>query len=92
MKMNVFAMIVDAIIAINYENLHNANNAIAINFVANEANVINSSINFEINSYNFTIFDVDACVKKILTTNITIYDNVNTRIKFANVIANYSNL
>ena len=85
MKMSVFAMIIDATIAINYEDLYNAN---AINFVAHEVNAINSSIN----SSNSTASSVNVSLKKILSTNITIYDDIDTRIKFANVIANYSNL
>ena len=85
MKMNVSAMTVDAIMTTNYENLHNAN---AINFVAHEIDLINSSIN----SSNFIASNVNASLKKILFTDITIYDDVDTRTKFANVIANYSNL
>ena len=78
MKLDVFVMTIDATVAINYENL----NAIAINFV--DAN--------EINFNNFVVSNVNIDVKKILSIDIRIYDDLNTRIKFANVIANYSNL
>ena len=82
MKFDVFVMIVDTIVATNYENL----NAIAINFVdANEINFSNIFINFAVSNVNIN-------VKKILFVDITIYDDVDTRIKFTNVIANYSNL
>ena len=78
MKLDVFVMTIDAIVATNYESL----NAIAINFV--DAN--------EINFNNFVASSANINVKEILFVDITIYDDVNTRIKFANVIANYSNL
>ena len=85
MKMNVFVMTINAIMTINYENLHNAN---AINFVAHKVN----AINFSINSNNFIVSNINVNLKEILFTNITIYDDVNIRIKFANVTTNYSNL
>ena len=84
MKMNVSAMTADATMTINYENL----NAIAINFVAQKVNAINSSIN----SSNFVASSANASLKEILFTDITIYDDIDTRTKFANVIASYSNL
>ena len=75
-------MTTDATVAINYENL----NAIAINFVdANEINFSNISINSAVSNASIN-------VKEVLSADITIYDDVDTRIKFANVIANYSNL
>ena len=85
MKMSVSVMTVDATMIINYENLHNAN---AINFVAHEVN----AINFAINSSNSITSSVNVNLKEVLFTNITIYDDVNIRIKFANVTANYSEL
>ena len=85
MKMNVFIMTVDATITTNDENLHNAN---AINFVAHEIN----AINFSINSNNFIASSANVNLKKVLFTNITIYDDVSTRIKFANIATSYSNL
>ena len=78
MKFDVFVMTVDATVATNYKSL----NAIAINFV--DAN--------EINFNNFAVSNVNINVKEILSIDITIYDDVDTRIKFANVIASYSNL
>ena len=82
MKFDVFVMTIDAIVATNYENL----NAIATNFVdANEINSSNISINSAVSSVNLN-------VKEVLFADITIYDDVDTRIKFANVIASYSNL
>ena len=82
MKLDVFVMTADAIVAINYENL----NAIATNFV--DANEINSSSIF----INSAVSSVSINVKEILSADITIYDDVDTRIKFTNVIASYSNL
>ena len=82
MKLDVFVMTADATVATNYENL----NAIAINFV--DANEINSSNIF----INFAVSNVNINVKEVLFADITIYDDVDTRIKFANVIASYSNL
>ena len=82
MKFDVFIMTVDATVAINYENL----NTIAINFVdANEINFSNIFINFAVSNVNIN-------VKKILFVDITIYDDIDTRTKLTNVIANYSNL
>ena len=82
MKLDVSVMTIDAIVAINYENL----NAIATNFVdANEINSSNISINSAVSSANIN-------VKEVLSADITIYDDVDTRTKFANVIASYSNL
>ena len=78
MKLDVFVMTADAIVATSYENL----NAIATNFV--DAN--------EINFNNFAASSASINVKEVLSVDITIYDNVDTRIKFANVIASYSNL
>ena len=56
-------MTIDAIIAINYENLHNAN---AINFVAHEVN----TINFSINSNNFIVSNVyvNLCNERAFTS------------------------
>jgi hypothetical protein len=77
MKFDVFVMTIDAIVAINYENLQNA---IAINFVENFANF---EFNFSINSTNF---------EQILFVEITIYDDINIKIKFVNVIEHYFEL
>ena len=82
MKLDVFVMTADATVATNYENL----NAIAINFV--DANEINSSNIF----INFVVSNANINMKKVLFADITIYDDVDTRTKFANLIANYSNL
>ena len=84
MKMSVSVMTADAIMTINYEN----QNAIAINFVAQKIDAINSSIN----SSNSVASSANVSLKKVLSTDITIYDNVSIRTKFANVTANYSNL
>ena len=86
MKFDVSILIVDATIAINYENLHDA---IATNFVAN---LINFSINSASNSNNSIVSNVNISAKEVLSVEITIYDDVNARIKFANVVTNYSNL
>ena len=84
MKMNVFIITTDAIMTTNYESLH----ASAINFVTHEINAINSSIN----SNNSIASNVNVNLKEILFTDITIYDDVNIRIKLANVTTSYSNL
>ena len=70
-------MTIDATITINYKNL----NAIATNFV--DANSTNFEFNFSINS---TVFE------QILLAKITIYDDDNIKIKFANVIEHYFEL
>ena len=82
-------MTIDAIITINYKTLHDA---IAINFVVLN---FNFTINFAINSCensNNSVSNSNINVEKILFANITIYDDINARIKFANVIENYSKL
>ena len=89
MKFNISIMTIDAIITINYKNLHDA---IAINFVVSK---FNFTINFAINScenFNNSVSNSNINVEKILFANITIYDNINARIKFANIIENYSKL
>ena len=85
MKMSVSAMTADATMTINYENLHNAN---ATNFVAHEVNAINSAIN----SSNSIASSANVNLKEVLSTDITIYDDVSTRTKFANVTTSYSEL
>ena len=85
MKMNVFAMTVDATMTTNYESLLNAS---AINFVAHEVNAINSAVN----SSNSIVSSANVSLKEVLSTDITIYDNVSIRTKFADVTTSYSEL
>ena len=82
MKLDVSVMTADATVATSYEN----QNAIATNFVdANEINSSNISINSAASSASLN-------VKEVLSADITIYDDVDTRTKLADVIASYSNL
>ena len=85
MKLDVSILIADATIATNYENLHDA---IATNFFA--ANLINSSINSASNSNNSIVPNVSINAKKVLSAEITVYDDNSTRNKLANVVASYS--
>ena len=86
MKFDVSILTTGAIIAINYENLHDA---IATNFVAN---LINFAFNFARNFNDFIVVNFSINTKKMLFVEIIVYDDVNARIKFANVALNYSKL
>ena len=100
LKMNVFAMIVDAIMTIN---IKSSTTKFAINFVA----ISNNFVNFEtkidnfvvnlINFNNFVLFFVYYMIEnqffeQILFSKIIIYYDFEIRDKFVNVINNYSNL
>ena len=100
LKINVFAMIIDAIMTIN---IKNSTTKFAINFVAISINFNNFETkidNFIVNSIkfnNFVLFSFyymieDQLFKQILCSKITIYNDFKIRNKFVNIIDNYSNL
>ena len=81
--MNVFAIIVDAIIEIY---IKNSTTKFAINFVVISINFNN----FVLSSFYYVI--ENQFFEQILFSKITIYDDFKIRDKFVNVINNYSNL
>ena len=79
-------MTTDATMTISYENLHDA---IATNFV--DANV-DFAFNSARNSNDFIAVNSSISAKEMLSAEITVYDDVNARTKFADVALSYSEL